>query len=231
MKDKITHIFFDLDHTLWDYDTNAGNVLRSIYNEFELTQKLDLSEDQFIKVFFQTNATLWDEFNHGKVDRDTIRSERFKRILRACGTTDFSSEPAMNQYFLYHCPRQKAVMEDAMMCLDYLSKRYHLSIITNGFDDVQSIKLKSCGLDKYFTHVFTSETIGIQKPQPEIFHHALQAVKSDQSTAVMIGDNPLTDIQGAQNAGIEAVFYNPGGRKKSECSWQIQHLSDLLKIL
>lgn len=231
MKLKFTHLFFDLDHTLWDYDTNARKVLSDLYVEFELDKMIRYSSEQFLKIYLKTNDGLWHDFNQGRIQKETIRNERFNLVLTNCGSTDLSRSIEMSEYFLHHCPRQKAVMPDALMTLDYLSKKYEMSIITNGFDDVQAIKLKACGLDRFFDHIFTSETIGIKKPSPEIFHHALEKVKADRSEALMIGDNPKTDILGARNAGITPLLYNPTGQIKSECQLQIKHLTELMALL
>lgn len=231
MKQKFSHIFFDLDHTLWDYDTNARKVLFDLYYEFELNEHIRHNADKFLEIYFRTNDGLWHDYNQGRIKKETIRDERFNMVLRNCGSIDFSRSMEMSDYFLHHCPRQKTVMPDAVMILDYLSKKYRMSIITNGFDDVQEVKLKSCGLDKFFDHVFTSETIGVKKPAPEIFEYALTRVDVDKSEALMIGDNPKTDILGAQNAGITPLLYNPTGRIKSECQLQVKHLTELMALL
>lgn len=226
-----THIFFDLDHTLWDYDLNARKVLNDLYREFELGKQMPAGPDRFAEVFFRTNDTLWQQYNLGLIDRDEIRLQRFGKVLEKLGVADAGNTQEMNEYFLYHCPRQRGVVEDAPMVLDYLRKKYHLSIITNGFDDVQSVKLKACGLDGFFSHVFTSETTGHKKPSREIFDHAVLEVKATAGTALMIGDNHSTDVMGARNAGITPLLYNPGGRVKSDCQLQVQHLSELMRFL
>lgn len=228
---KYTHIFFDLDHTLWDYEANARKVLSDLYHEFELNQHLDADVERFLQKFIQTNDILWAKYNVGEIGRDDIRLSRFKNLLTALNGTADLDHMKMSEYFLYHCPRQSKIMDGADMILDYLSKRYHLSIITNGFDDVQSVKLNACGLDKYFSHVFTSESTGFKKPSREIFDHAVATVNASHDKCLMIGDNPNTDILGAQNSGITPVLYNPTGKIKSTCPIQIEHLSELMRLL
>ncbi|RED93621.1 YjjG family noncanonical pyrimidine nucleotidase [Marinoscillum furvescens] len=227
----VTHIFFDLDHTLWDYDTNARAVLQDIYTRYEVSRLTTLDVDGFITHFFQANGALWKAFDRGEVDKEEIRERRFRQVLLACGAEDHSLADEMTRYFGFNCPRQPGVMEDAAMILEYLTKKYQLSIITNGFNDVQGVKLSACGLDKFFEHVFTSDTIGARKPSAEIFEHAMDTVGTTCGQALMIGDNPKTDILGAQNAGITPLLFNPTGKIKSECQYQIKHLGELMRLL
>lgn len=228
---KFTHIFFDLDHTLWDYDFNARKVLKDLYEHYQLDKYLTSSVEGFISTFFQVNAQLWHYYNAGQISRDDIRVKRFRDVVKICGCNDIEFGDSLTEFFLFSCPRQTRIMPHADIILDYLHKKYQLSIITNGFDEVQALKLRSCGLDKYFNYVFTSETTGHRKPAAELFYHALEITKAEKSTTLMIGDNPTTDIQGAVNAGITPLFYNPTGKRKSACELQVTHFSELLKIL
>lgn len=228
---KFTHIFFDLDHTLWDYDNNAYKVLKDLYHHYRLSDYVSLSAHAFTQVFFETNDGLWARYNVGEISREDIRNKRFKIILEACGSHAVLDFVGMNEYFLYHCPRQTGIMEGADVVLNYLSKKYPMSIITNGFDDVQYVKLEAAGFSKFFKHVVTSETTGHKKPAREIFDFALHQANADRNFALMIGDNPHTDILGAMNAGITPLLYNPTGKIKSECQLQVQHLMELMKLL
>jgi len=226
----VKHIFFDLDHTLWDYDTNANRTLEDLYQQFELSKYITKDSKDFVQTFFKTNDQLWAQYNVGEIDRDTIRLSRFEKVLEACGCKVSLDHLAMNDYFLHYCPRQKEIIDGADVALEYLSKKYPMSIITNGFDDVQFVKLEACGLGKYFQHVITSESTGHKKPSKEIFDHALEKIGMSKDECAMIGDNPSTDIKGAQNAGITPVFFNPTGQLKATCEYEISHLSELLRI-
>lgn len=228
---NIKHIFFDLDHTLWDYDANAIVTLEGLYEQYQLSNHLSVDTNGFVETFFKTNDILWAKYNVGEIDRDTIRNSRFEKVLSASGCQVELDHLGMNDYFLYHCPRQTRIIEGADLILDYLSKNYSMSIITNGFNDVQFIKLEACGLAKYFDKVFTSESAGYKKPSKEIFEHALKSVGFAREECLMIGDNPGTDILGAQNAKITPIFFNPTGRYKSTCEYEISHLSELIRIL
>lgn len=227
----ITHLFFDLDHTLWDYDTNAQIVLQDIYQRYEVSAILQVPYEAFSAMFFKVNKELWYAFHKGEINKDAIRKERFSRIFKNCGVPETDLCDKIGQYYLMTCPKQSAVMPDAIMTLNYLSKKYHMSIITNGFDDVQLIKLKASGLKRFFKHVFTPDTIGYKKPAKEIFEHAMKTVQTTNRQTLMIGDNPNTDISGARNSGITPLLYNPTGLTRSDCQLQIQHLSELMKLL
>lgn len=227
------HIFFDLDHTLWDYDTNARKVLLEIYDQFSLSEVSTTGTYGFLKNYFLENARLWHAYNLGKIDRGYIRKERFKNVLKSIGISGKLDEMGlkMNDYFVEHCPRQTAIMDGAQMALDYLCRKYPMSIITNGFDDIQAIKLEKSGLAIYFDLVVTSETTGFKKPSREIFDYALEQVGVDPRDAVMVGDNPTADIEGAANAGIVPIFYDPNGAYKSTTPIQINHLTELIRLL
>lgn len=228
---NIKHIFFDLDHTLWDHDANAEKVLKDLYDDYDLKSRLAVDKATFLKKYNKINHKLWDDYNHGKIGRDYLRNERFRLVLEACGADRTHDSLEMSDYFLHHCPRQKGIIDGADVVLNYLVQKYEMSIITNGFEDVQEIKLQTSGLGKYFRYVFTSESIGSKKPDPAIFEHALRVagVKSDE--VVMIGDNLKADVGGALNAQIIPIYFNPLGAVKSTCQWQISHLSELMKIL
>ena len=228
---RFSYLFFDLDHTLWDYETNARKVLMDLYLHFELGQVIRHGHERFLEIYFKTNDGLWHDYNQGRITKEDIRNERFKLVLKNCGGSDHSQALEMSDYFLDHCPRQSVVMPETKMTLNYLASKYRMSIITNGFDDVQEIKLKASGLNGYFEQVFTPETIGVKKPSPEIFEHALEVLGVTKEASLMIGDNPKTDILGAQNAGITPLLYNPTGRIKSECELEIKSLSELMTLL
>lgn len=227
----VRHIFFDLDHTLWDYDTNARLVLEAIYHHFQIDLHTQKDMRTFLETFFHENGRLWNDYNHGRIDKEVIRTERFTRVIGRLGYEDAVVGLQMSAFFLENCPRQSAMMPDAALALNYLSRKYTMSIITNGFDDTQALKLKSSGIHHHFQRVFTSETIGFKKPSPEIFEFALSELGLKREETVMIGDNPSTDIQGAHNAGIAAVLYNPDGKMRSNAQWEVRSLFDLMKIL
>ena len=207
MKD-VTHIFFDLDHTLWDYETNARETLTELYLQYNL-DRYYLTADAFIKAFHFTNHNLWKRYNFGEIDRDYIRENRFKKLFEDRGKISDTTNEAISSYFFNTCPRKTALMEDTVKVLESLSINYELGIITNGFEDTQNIKLTEAGIQHYFKHVITSETAGHRKPSRAIFELALEMSGASKDNVVMIGDNLTTDIEGAQNASWKSFWFNP----------------------
>ncbi len=225
----IKHIFFDLDHTLWDYDRSAQETLLEIYEELSLADS-GVSGKKFVNTFYDVNNKLWAKYNDGLIDREYIKKERFKEVFSSTGVDESHSEHA-SAYFLNNCSVKPYLMPDAMPVLNYLEKKYELHIITNGFLDAQNRKLTSSGIDKFFRVMVTSECIDARKPSPEIFEYSLSEAGATRENSLMIGDNPRTDIQGARDVGIATVFYDPSGRKKSLADFTIQSHMELVKLL
>ncbi len=225
---SIQHIFFDLDHTLWDYNRSAQETLTEIFDMLDLANA-GITSKKFIKTFFEVNDKLWHLYNHGKIDRDYITQKRFTEIFKKLRINTESSSEASNYFFL-HCSTKPYLMPDSITALRYLDEKYSLHIITNGFQDSQTRKLKNSGINKYFEKVITSECTGHKKPSEEIFHYSIAETGASYSNSIMIGDNPRTDISGAKNVGMKTVFYDPSGSKKSIADYTIQSHLELIKL-
>jgi putative hydrolase of the HAD superfamily len=204
----VTQLFFDLDHTLWDYETNARATLLEMYHIFVL-DRFFRDETHFLKTFKEQNEKLWHRYNVGDIDKYEIRNNRFGYILNTVKNTDFNLAKELSNKFIIECPRKKALMPNAGKVLDKLSQDFELGIITNGFDDTQNIKLKYSEIDHYFKWVVTSESSGYRKPAKGIFDFTLDYSGGSLENIVIIGDNLQTDILGAKNAGWKSVWYNP----------------------
>lgn len=229
---KYSCVLFDLDHTLWDYDSNCAEALRDLHGEYKLRERSNHSFEMFLNAFITINTELWDQFDRGEIHRDVIRYERFHRILLEVGIDDYFLSLELSKQYVLQSPRKKNLVPNALEILDYLSLKYPLTIITNGFADIQATKLSSSGITKYFDLVVTSEKVGHKKPAKEIFEYALRHRKADPSEAIMIGDNLLTDIQGAKNAGVDDVFFNPSKKTHSnEVFMEITDLAELKSVL
>ncbi len=202
-----------------------------MHEKFEIGSFTGMSKEKFIETYTKVNDSLWDRYNQGQIEREYLRKERFRIVLKKCGTEDVSRSDEMSDYYIKHCPRQKGLVEDADIILNYLSKKYKMSLITNGFEDIQQVKVKSTGLDRYFEKMYTSEAVGAKKPDPKIFEYALTDQSLEPHEVVMIGDNLKTDIKGALGVNITPIFFNPLGVVKSDCEWQISRLQELMKIL
>jgi putative hydrolase of the HAD superfamily len=225
---NIKHIFFDLDHTLWDYDRNAQETLTELYHNLDGNATVSLKK--FIKVYYEVNEKLWHKYNRKLIDRDYIKHNRFIEVFNKTGIDEeYASESST--YFIKTCSRKPHLIQHAKSTLDYLKKKYKLHIITNGFNDVQPQKLASSGIDSYFDVMVTSETSQARKPEPEIFQDALERAKATKSESLMIGDNPKTDIHGARDYGIRTILYDPSGKKRSMADLSIKSLEELIYIL
>lgn len=232
MNNHYQHIFFDLDHTLWDFDSNTEAVMRQLYTDYQLARLGVSSFELLMEQFKLVNYALWDRYNKGEIGKEDIRATRFPSVLHNLGVADKSVTKEMGEDFLYRSPRQTGVITGTYELLDYLKPRYPLHILTNGFDEVQRLKIESAGLTDYFQELITSETTGRRKPDPDFFHISLNLVQAEAHTVIMIGDNLETDIKGAQAASIDQVYYNPAGKKHSvPVTHEITQLTDLLQIL
>ena len=225
-------ILFDLDHTLWDYETNSREALSELYEHFELKEKGISSDSDLHKSFYIINNELWDLYDRGLIHRDVIRNERFHKVLKELGVDDYEMSLKFSDEYLQHSPRKKNLMDGCKETLDYLLPKYPLVIVTNGFDEIQSTKLTSSGIHHYFKDVVTSARVGHKKPAKEIFEFALNENKVKAHETIMIGDNLLTDIAGAKNASIDTVFFNPNQiDHESSVNYEISTLRELMNFL
>ena len=203
------HLFFDLDHTLWDFDKNARVTLTEVYAAFELNKKVNAAFDDFYQKYLFHNQLLWDRYHKGFISADDLKWKRMWRTLLDYKVADEPLARELSGKFLEVLPMQKEVFPHTFEILDYLTqKNYQLHLITNGFEKTQWSKLKHSGLDKYFKQVITSEASNSVKPNKEIFDYALNKAEASLQHSIMIGDNLDADIQGALNAGMDCIFVN-----------------------
>ncbi|MGC3944876.1 MAG: YjjG family noncanonical pyrimidine nucleotidase [Chryseolinea sp.] len=229
---KYCTVFFDLDHTLWDYETNSRATLTELHAVYGLGAKGIPEVELFLDQFRTVNNELWDLFDTGRIASDVIRKERFRRILGHFGVEDEKLDRDLSGDYLDQCPRKGQLMPYATEVLDYLAGRYRLTIITNGFDEIQQLKLAAGNLHRYFDHIITSQKAGHRKPAREIFEFALRHNGTQCHEAIMIGDNLITDIGGARSANIDAVFFNAEQRIHNEVlDFEITSLRELKSIL
>ena len=157
-------VFFDLDHTLWDYETNCAETLQDIFHRYELQHRGVISFPEFLKAFLNVNNSLWEQYDRGHIGHESIRYERFHRILKEVGVDDYEMSLRLSKHYVSESPKGKNLMPQAIEILDYLAASYPLYIITNGFAEIQSTKLASSGIGKYFKKIITSEQAGHRKP-------------------------------------------------------------------
>ena len=226
------HLFFDLDHTLWDHVANANETLAELYHAFNLAQTGNFDLASFQETFHGINHQLWHMYHLGAVDQTYIRKERFRRVMEDLEVAGYPHSESLGEQYLELCPRKSNLMPYTLEILEYLVHKYPMSIITNGFDEIQDIKMSSSGLKKYFDSVITSEKAGWLKPHRGIFDFAMEHASVGSAECVMIGDNPVTDIAGAINCGIDQIYYNSRGCDDVlDPTYQINLLSDLAELL
>lgn len=209
MNDKYKHLFFDLDHTLWDFEANSRQTLEEIFCLMELHDKGVDNFDLFHKNYLAHNDKLWDRYRKGYIKVDELRWKRMWLSLLDFKLADEPLAREMGVVFLDLLPTRKLLFPHTTETLDYLAgKNYSLHMITNGFEKTQHSKLKNSGLDKYFSYVITSEGSNSLKPDKAIFEYAMKRAGATEANSIMIGDTIDVDIVGALNAGIDQVHVN-----------------------
>ncbi|MEY2692382.1 MAG: hypothetical protein RIT03_772 [Bacteroidota bacterium] len=224
MKNSIQHLFFDLDHTLWDFEKNSQLAFERIFD----AQFPQISIDEFIAMYIPINKACWQLYQVDQMSHDQLRYQRLKQSFDAMNVS--ISDDEINQIaidYITYLPEFNHLFDGVHEVLDYLQTKYDLHVITNGFAQVQDRKLTQSNLTPYFKTITNSEMAGAKKPNPLIFAHALQVASAKKTNSVMIGDSLDADVQGALDFGMQAVFFNPFNEKVSEEIIQISHLRDL----
>ncbi len=226
------HLFFDLDHTLWDFERNADETLRTLFERHNLARHSSFTVDEFIARYSVINHALWRLYQGNKITQQQLRAVRFVRTLTQLGVAEADVPPNISAEFTDLLPLKTAVFPFTYEVLDYLQPKYRLHLITNGFKDIQYVKLASAGLTHYFEEIITSECCGYLKPDGRIFAHALERTGASAATSLMIGDNLECDVLGASNAGIDQVYFNPEKRRHfASTTYEISSLHELREFL
>ena len=226
------HLFFDLDHTLWDYDRNVQESLSELFVHYKLQDLGLASSQQFVDSFYAVNFKLWAAYDKGEINKDELRTVRFPRIFTHAGIIDAVIPVDFEEDFMLRTSSKKHLFPHTIEILEYLKPNYKLHVITNGFDESQAKKINSSGLNEYFDLIVTSETTGHKKPDPRIFQYAMQRAGASTENSLMIGDNPNSDIKGAYGAGMDQVFFNPHGKSIDLIpTYTISHLRELENLL
>jgi putative hydrolase of the HAD superfamily len=221
------HLFFDLDRTLWDFDKNSEFALRQIISEEKL-DNLFGSFDHFHGIYKEENARLWQMYGKGLLSKEILRYKRFEDTLLQFGLDDIDLAKRMGEAYVDLSPRQTQLFPNAKESLQELqSIGFQMHIITNGFSEVQYVKLENCGLIHFFDVIICSEVIGKNKPDPLIFSHALSKAKANAHNSLMIGDDYHADINGAIQSGMHAILFDPHEKEKTNFEYVIKDLSEI----
>ena len=207
---KYKSLFFDLDDTLWDTYHNNKECLEEIYDIY-FFGKHYTSFEAFFSIYWPNNLMLWAKYRNHEIDRRTLITERLLYMLRPMGIESEEHALKINNDFLFRTSKKTKLIDGSIDLLEYLYPKYRLFILSNGFREIQSLKMQNSGLASYFERIILSEDISIQKPHKEIFDYALKNTNSRRTESLMIGDSPEADIIGAQNARIDQLWLNPKG--------------------
>ena len=226
---KYQHIFFDLDNTLWDFDKSSILAFDKIYEIFNLINYGIPNAKDFHKTYFDHNNRLWEQYRQGKIDKEFLKIERFRLPLNDYGIVNEKLAIDLGESYTEYAARLVALVPNTMETLTYLKeKNYKIHLITNGFLEVQSIKMKASGLDMMIDSSFVSEVVGFKKPDHRIFHHAINEVGGSIENSVMIGDDLSVDIIPAKEIGMTHIYFN---RKKISHNEKLDYeIYDLIEI-
>lgn len=228
----MTHLFFDLDNTLWDFDKNSKAVLEQLFSENNFESKLSVDFETFHDFYYKKNDELWHLYYFNKIKKEELRYKRFHDTLLNFGLDNLHLSKAIAEDYVKISPYSKHLKEGCIEVLDHLSSDYHLHIITNGFAEVQDIKIDNCGLRKYFKAIIISEEHGLTKPHVDIFRLGEKLANTTADKCIMIGDNWVSDIEGAVGAGWKAVYFNETQKSESHPNISfINSLHDLKTVL
>ncbi len=209
MSTRYKHLFFDLDHTLWDFETNSKETLQDLYIKLDLSSIGVSDFEKFFERYTLHNKRLWERYTMGYIRQEELKWKRMWLTLLDFKIANEGLSKQLSVEFLEHLPTKTALFPYTFEILDYLKEKgYQLHLITNGFEKVQYSKLERSGLKGYFQNVITSEASNNTKPNKEIFDYAFMKANAEAEESIMIGDNLDADIQGGINAGMDTVFVN-----------------------
>lgn len=227
-KNHITDIFFDLDHTLWDFERNSALTFEKILEQ----NRIDVNLNSFLKVYVPINLDYWKLYREDRVTKAELRYQRLRKTFDALGAhvSDEHIDLLAHEY-IQHLSSFTHLFPDTVEVLEYLSPKYKLHIITNGFQEIQEKKLKGSNIHHYFQHVINSEEAGVKKPHPQIFHMALDRAKVSAENSLMVGDSLEADIQGAIAVGFQTLHFNAHNEANHNVCPMINNLSEIKGIL
>lgn len=204
------HLFFDLDHTLWDFHNNQILTLQELFISYDL-KRFFKDFDDFFEKYMPINTSLWQEYQYGRIPKKDVKVGRFYQTFFNAGFDDMPVAESFADAFVSGNSLQTGVIPHTMEVLEHLrKKKYHLYIITNGFREAQHTKMKKSGLTPFFERTFISEDVGASKPNRKFFEYAIKSANARKTESLVIGDSLENDIKGARDFGIDQVYFNPG---------------------
>ncbi len=225
------YLFFDLDHTLWDFDRNSEATMRQLYEEYDLAARGIEDFDNMFAVYNIHNDKLWARYRNGYIKRDELRWKRMWLMLLDFKIADTALSHELSTAYLEILPTQTLLVPHAQELLDHCKGRYEMHLITNGFETTQRLKLQYSGIARYFDLLITSERSNSMKPHKDIFDYALKEANARAEDSIMIGDAVDIDIAGAINAGWDSAYYNPKEMPHShKPTYEVKGLNELIAV-
>ncbi|MEH6536445.1 MAG: YjjG family noncanonical pyrimidine nucleotidase [Psychroserpens sp.] len=224
----VKHIFFDLDHTLWDFDKNSALAFEKIFS----MHQLNVNSQEFLEVYEPINFNYWKLYREDRIDKSSLRYQRLKDTFDAVGF-GVSDEiiNLLSEDYITHLTTFNHLFDGTIELLEHLITDYQLHIITNGFEEAQQRKMDNANISHYFETVTNSEAAGVKKPNPIIFNHALDVANAKPEESMMIGDNFEADIMGAMDVGIDVILFNYHDYNADASIKQVKRLLDIKKYL
>jgi YjjG family noncanonical pyrimidine nucleotidase len=225
---NITDVFFDLDHTLWDFEKNSALAFEIVFK----MQDLEIDMSEFLKFYVPINRQYWERYRKDEITQKQLRYGRLKDTFDLIEYTISDDViDLLSIEYIHYLPKYNHLFEGTIEILDYLKTKYNLHIITNGFAEIQGNKLNNSYIAHYFKTITNSEMAGVKKPNHKIFEYALDLAGTKKENSIMIGDCIEADVQGALDAGLDAVFFNESKVSITEDIKQVNHLLELKKYL
>ena len=230
---NIRHIFFDLDNTLWDHRKNAYLTIRELSSQQKIGEKYSIDFELFHDAYHEINEKLWEQIRDGEIDKEYLRKYRFYNTFLRFGVDDQVLSDYFEHHFLDEILKYNELVPGAADLLDYLEgKAYKMHIISNGFQEVTERKCILSGIADYFETITSADSVGVRKPRPEIFQHSLDLARAEKSESILIGDDWIADVKGAQRFGIDVIFFDVYNDDPQEADLKvIQHLSQIKDYL
>lgn len=224
-------IFIDLDNTLWDFKANSYETIQFLFNKYKISDYVSDFES-FYKYYQILNAELWDKYRKGKIEKSLLRWKRFNDTFDHFGLKNEEIARNFGEDYVEMSPQKTKMFPYSIEIVQYLSKKYRLHVLTNGFKEVQYLKLNNTGLINYFTSVLISEELGYQKPNALCFEKAMEVANAKKENSIMIGDDLEIDILGAKNAGMDQILYNHENiSHKENITYEVNYLKEIENIL
>ena len=228
MNSHIEHIFFDLDHTLWDFETNSAKAFEFIFEE----RKVNVNINEFLTHYKPINLRYWKLYRKERVSKKVLRYKRLKETFDLLSYKISDNDiDHLSKIYIDNLPNYNTLFDGTSEILNYLLPKYKLHIITNGFEEVQTKKMSTSGILHFFDKVITSESVGVKKPNPKIFHHALEVAETEAKNSIMIGDNYEADILGAQQVGMQTIHFKEYHNTTNKGIINITSLLEIKKYL